>query len=215
MSMENVHVLHHPLVEHKLSLLRDRQTSHWEFQRLIIEISAFLCIEATASLPLKTVKISTPLAETKSHKIAVRITGMPILRAGLGMVPALQQLFPPARIGFLGLFRDEESFQPQQYYQNLPENIRGDYVLLLDPMLATGGSLIHAAGILKENGVTSLAVLSVIAAPEGVEKFSRKYPEVPVYTAAMDRRLNQNGYILPGLGDAGDRIFGSMDSFVP
>ena len=202
--MKNVHILDHPLVEHKLSLLRNRQTSHWEFQRLIAEITCFLCIAATENVPLE---------ETDSRKITARITGVPILRAGLGMVPALRQLFPPARIGFLGLFRDEDSLQPQQYYQNLPDNIRGDFVLLLDPMLATGGSLIHAANILQENGVSSLAVLSIIAAPEGVEKFTEKHPEVPVYAAALDRQLNQNGYILPGLGDAGDRIFGSMDSF--
>lgn len=208
--MKKLRIINHPLVKHKLRYLRDRRTSHWEFTRLISEITLFLGAAATEDLSTTEVEVETPLEKTNAQIVENQITAIPILRAGLAMVEPIRQLHPAIKFGFLGLERDEASLEPRQYYLNLPENIYRDNVLVLDPMLATGGSLIFAVNRLKQSGVKSITVVTVISAPEGVKAFFEKHPDVTVITAVLDRELNESGYIMPGLGDAGDRIFGSL-----
>ena len=206
----NLHASNHPAVKHKLINLRDPKTPHWEFERLITEITLVLAVTATEDLETLTVNIETPLEDTTGEKLVKRISLVPILRAGMAMVPAFKQLYPSAKVGLIGLARDEETLNPSQYYENLPKPITKDTVIVLDPMLATGGSASYSISILKELGAKDLIMVSIIAAPEGVEKVHSDHPDVHIYTAALDRELNDRGYILPGLGDAGDRIFGNF-----
>ena len=205
-----VHVLDHPLLQHKLSILRDERTGVKEFREIVSEIATLECYEATRDLPLEDVEIKTPVA-TGTFKCLTgkKLAIVPILRAGLGMVDGILQLGPAAKTGHIGLERDHDTLEPREYYCQLPSDISQRDVLLLDPMLATGGSASAAIQLLKEKGVRRLSFVCVVAAPEGVERITREHPEIPIYCAALDQGLNENGYIVPGLGDAGDRIFGT------
>jgi len=202
-------VLDHPLIRHKLALLRDERTTSRDFKQLVGEIAALMTYEVTRDLPTEPVEVRTPLETTMGAQIAVKLALVPILRAGLGMVEGIHQLIPSARVGHIGLYRDHVTLQPVSYYFKVPTPGPDHRFLILDPMLATGGSATAAASRLKEAGATDLMLLSLVAAPEGVAAFTAAHPDVPVYVAALDRQLNEHGYILPGLGDAGDRIFGT------
>ena len=203
-------ILDHPLVQHKVSLLRDKSTGTKEFKELVGEIAMLLCYEATRDLPTKEVEIETPIAVAKSHVLAGRkLALVPILRAGLGMVDGMLSLLPAAKVGHIGLYRNEETLEPVEYYCKLPSDIAERDVLLLDPMLATGGSACDAITQIKKRGARSIKFLAIIAAPEGLAKVHEQHPDVDIYVAALDEKLNENGYIVPGLGDAGDRIFGT------
>ncbi|MBU2603690.1 MAG: uracil phosphoribosyltransferase [Actinobacteria bacterium] len=208
--MENVILVDHPLIAHKLSHLRDEGTETKRFRELTAEIATLLCYEATKDLVLEEIVIKTPLEETtakviKGKKVAV----IPILRAGLGMVEGITNLLPAARVGFVGIYRDHDSLQPVQYYSKVPGKMDERLVLVLDPMLATGGSATHAITLLKGEGARDIKLLSIVAAPEGIAAVHAKHPDVTIVVAAIDRGLNEIGYILPGLGDAGDRLFGT------
>ncbi|HIZ29711.1 MAG TPA: uracil phosphoribosyltransferase [Candidatus Fournierella merdipullorum] len=203
-------ILDHPLVQHKVSLLRDKSTGTKEFKELVGEIAMLLCYEATRDLPTKEVEIETPIAVAKSHVLAGRkLALVPILRAGLGMVDGMLSLLPAAKVGHIGMYRNEETLEPVEYYCKLPSDIAERDVLLLDPMLATGGSACDAITQIKKRGARSIKFLAIIAAPEGLAKVHEQHPDVDIYVAALDEKLNENGYIVPGLGDAGDRIFGT------
>jgi uracil phosphoribosyltransferase len=206
----NLHVVEHPLILHKLSYLRARTTPTKEFKELVDEIAMLMVFEATRDLETEEVEITTPLETTTAHRIrGKKLVLVPILRAGLGMVEGVLSLIPGARVGHVGLYRDEESLEPVEYYFKIPPQPKGRDFLVLDPMLATGGSASAAVSGLKRRGASSIRVLCLVAAPEGVRRMERDHPEVPVLTAALDRGLNANGYIMPGLGDAGDRLFGT------
>ena len=203
-------IMDHPLIQHKISLLRDKNTSTKEFRELISEIAMLMCYEATRDLPLKAVEIETPIATAKAHIIAGRkIAFVPILRAGLGMVDGILNLVPSAKIGHVGLYRDPETLKPVEYYCKMPTDISERDVIVLDPMLATGGSAIDAINLVKKYGPRSVKFMCVIAAPEGLAALQEAHPDVEIYVGALDERLNENSYIVPGLGDAGDRIFGT------
>jgi uracil phosphoribosyltransferase len=200
----------HPLVRHKVALLRDAATPKKLFAELAEELAMLLAYEATADLALEPVTVPTPLESTPGERLpSEALTLVPILRAGLGMVPGVLRLVPTARVGHIGLFRDHDSLEPVEYYFKIPAGAERGQVFLLDPMLATGGSAVNAATALKQRGITRLKFLCLVAAPEGVRHFHAAHPEVPILTAALDRELNAHGYILPGLGDAGDRLFGT------
>jgi len=208
--MKNVTVFDHPLIQHKTTILRMKDTTNKEFRESVEEITMLMCYEALRDLPLEDVEIETPIAKTtqkmmKGKKLAV----VPILRAGLGMVNGLLNLVPTAKVGHIGMYRDEETMQPQEYYCKLPEDIDKRLVVVVDPMLATGGSAIDAIGQIKSYGATQIKFLCIIAAPEGIEALTKAHPDVDVYCANVDECLNENCYIVPGLGDAGDRIFGT------
>lgn len=208
---KQVFVMDHPLIQHKLTYLRDKNTGSKEFRALVSEIATLVCYEATRDLPLEETEIETPLVKTKTKVIAGRkLALVPILRAGLGMVDGVLTLVPAAKVGHIGLYRDHETLQPVEYYSKLPSDLPQRDVLVLDPMLATGGSAIDAISIIKRSQPKSIKFLCIIAAPEGVRALTQAHPDVQVYCAAVDDRLNENGYILPGLGDAGDRIFGTL-----
>ena len=210
MEHNNLHLLDHPLVQHKMAFLRDKNTGVKEFRTLIGEVSTLLCLEATWDLPLRPAQVETPIGKADVQMMAGRkLAIVPILRAGLGMVDGILQLVPAAKTGHIGLERDHDTLKPREYYCKLPSDISQRDVLLLDPMLATGGSASAAIQLLKEKGVRRLSFVCVVAAPEGVERITREHPEIPIYCAALDQGLNENGYIVPGLGDAGDRIFGT------
>ena len=205
----NLTVLDHPLIQHKLSFLRHHETQSKVFKELVDEIADLMAYEVTRDLPLKEAAIETPLEPV----VARRIRGkkpviVPILRAGLGMVEGILRLIPDARVGHIGLYRDEETLQPVEYYFKIPPPEGRDFILV-DPMLATGGSASAAVRFLKDRGVESLRFMCIVAAPEGVQRMDRDHPDVPIFTAALDRELDENGYIVPGLGDAGDRLFGT------
>ncbi len=203
-------ILDHPLIQHKISLLRDKNTGSKDFRELVSEIAMLMCYEATRDLPLKEVEIETPVAIAKTKVISGRkVAFVPILRAGLGMVEGMLNLVPAAKIGHIGMYRDPETYEPHEYYCKLPTDITKREVIVLDPMLATGGSAIDAITQLKSKGVTSIKFLCIIAAPEGLEALSKAHPDVQIYAAAKDDCLNEHKYIVPGLGDAGDRIFGT------
>jgi len=205
----NLTVLDHPLIQHKLALLRDKRTPTKEFRALVSEIAMLMTYEVTRDLPTWPVDVETPLETAKCRMVAgKKLTLVPILRAGLGMVDGISQLIPSARIGHIGLYRDHETLKPVSYYFKVPREASRDFYLL-DPMLATGGSAVAAVQQLKEAGATRIRLLCIVAAPEGVQDMLTAHPEVPVFAAALDRQLNEHGYILPGLGDAGDRIFGT------
>ena len=208
--MDNVHVLDHPLIQHKLAILRSRNTSVKEFRELISEISGLMCYEATRNLPTKEVEVQTPVAIAKCRRLAgKKLAIIPILRAGLGMVDAMVDLIPSAKIGHIGLYRDPETHQPVEYYCKLPEDIGNRQVFVVDPMLATGGSAVAAINFLKEHGCKNIIMMNIIGCPEGVKAVQEAHPDVELYLAALDERLNEHAYIIPGLGDAGDRIFGT------
>jgi len=205
----NLNVSRHPAVQHKLALLRAETTEPKKFRELVREISWLVGYEALSDARVRHIRVRTPLEETDGVKLADRIGLVPILRAGLGMVDAMLELMPTAQVWHLGLFRDERTLQPVEYYNKLPDSATVDLCLILDPMLATGGSATAAIHVLKDWGATRIKLLNLIAAPEGVAAVQAAHPDVPVYTAALDRQLNEKGYIMPGLGDAGDRQFGT------
>ncbi|MEK9500495.1 uracil phosphoribosyltransferase [Gaopeijia maritima] len=206
----NLTVVDHPLIRHKLSYLRARTTPKKEFKELVDEIAMLMAFEATRDLPTEEVEITTPIETTTAHRIrGKKLVLVPILRAGLGMVDGVLSLMPGARVGHVGLYRDEDTLQPVEYYFKIPPGAADRDFLLLDPMLATGGSASAAVDGLKRRGATSIRFLCLVAAPEGVERMRRDHPDVPVLAAALDRGLDENGYIMPGLGDAGDRLFGT------
>ena len=206
----NLTVLDHPLIQHKLSILRDRETSTRDFKQLVSEIAMLMAYEATEDLATEPVDIETPLERMTGRQVSgKKLTLVPILRAGLGMVEGIAQLSPSARVGHIGLYRDHDTLKPVDYYFKIPAaEVERDFYVL-DPMLATGGSAVAAVGALKEAGARRIRFLSVVAAPEGVRRMLDAHPDVRIYTAALDRQLNAQGYILPGLGDAGDRLFGT------
>lgn len=208
--MENVHVLDHPLIQHKLSILRSKETSVKEFRELISEIAGLMCYEATRNLPTEEVEVETPIAVAKCRQLAgKKLAIVPVLRAGLGMVDAMVDLIPSAKIGHIGLYRDPETHMPVEYYCKLPEDIENRQVFVVDPMLATGGSAVAAIDFLKARGCKNIIMMNVIGCPEGVETVHKAHPDVEMYLAAVDEKLNEHAYIVPGLGDAGDRIFGT------
>ena len=203
-------IMDHPLIKHKTSILRDKNTGTKEFRTLVSEIAMLMCYEATRDLPLEDVKIETPVAPATVKMISGRkMACVPILRAGLGMVDGMLTLVPAAKVGHIGLYRDPDTFKPHEYYCKLPGDITDREVYVLDPMLATGGSAIDAITILKEKGVSHIKFLCIIAAPEGLKALSEAHPDVQIYCANLDDHLNEHAYIVPGLGDAGDRIFGT------
>lgn len=208
--MNNTIIMDHPLIKHKISLLRDKNTGSKEFRELVSEVAMLMCYEATRDLPLKEVEIETPLAVARSQVInSVKIAFVPILRAGLGMVEGMLSLIPAAKTGHIGMYRDPETLAPKEYYCKLPMDVASRQCYILDPMLATGGSAIGAVQLLKDYGVKNIKLLCIIAAPEGLKALSEAHPDVQIYCAHLDEKLNAEGYILPGLGDAGDRIFGT------
>ena len=208
--MEMVHVLDHPLLQHKISILRDVNTSVKEFREVVSEISTLMCYEATRDLPLMDVTVQTPIARAVTKKIAgKKLAIVPILRAGLGMVDGIFTLIPSAKVGHIGLFRDPDTLEPVKYYCKMPPDIAERDVIILDPMLATGGSASAAIQFVKEYGVTHIKLMNILAAPEGIDRVRKDHPDVEIYVGAVDEGLNDRCYIVPGLGDAGDRIFGT------
>ena len=208
--MANITIFDHPLIHHKMSILRDVNTSSKQFRELVEEISALMAYEALRDLPLKDVTVTTPIATSTFKMIAgKKLAIVPILRAGLGMVGGILSLVPSARVGHIGLYRDHETLEPHEYYCKLPEDIAKRQVILLDPMLATGGSASAAIRFIKDKGCTSIKLMNIIAAPEGIARIQKDHPDIELYCGCVDEKLNENGYIVPGLGDAGDRIFGT------
>jgi len=208
--MNNVSVMDHPLIQHKISLLRDKNTQTKEFRELVSEISMLMGYEVTRNMPLKEVEIETPVGVARTKVISGKKMGIvPILRAGLGMVDGMLKLLPMAKVGHIGLYRDPETLQPVEYYCKLPCDIAEREIVVLDPMLATGGSASAAIKYLKERGVTSIKLMCLIASLDGIKEINDEHPDVLIYCAAVDDKLNEHGYIIPGLGDAGDRLFGT------
>ena len=208
--MGELHVLNHPLLQHKLSVIRDEKTSVKEFREIVSEIATLMCYDATRDLPVCEVEVKTPVAVAKVKKIAgKKMAVVPILRAGLGMVDGVLNLIPSVKVGHIGLFRDPETLEPVKYYCKMPNDIAERDVLIVDPMLATGGSATAAIQFIKEYGCKNIKLMCIIAAPEGVERIRKDHPDVDLYVASVDEKLNDHGYIVPGLGDAGDRIFGT------
>ena len=208
--MSVVEIVDHPLIQHKISLLRDRNTGTKEFRDLVSEIAMLLCYEATRDLPTEEVEVETPVALARTKVLAGRkLALVPILRAGLGMVDGMLNLIPAAKVGHIGMYRNEETLVPVEYYCKLPNDINEREVIVLDPMLATGGSAVAAIQMLKESGAANIKFMCIIAAPEGLNTLTEAHPDVQVYCAALDEKLNDDKYIVPGLGDCGDRIFGT------
>ncbi len=208
--MGKILIMDHPLIQHKLSILRDKNTGSKEFRALISEIANLICYEATRDLPLEEVEIETPICKTKAQALhGKKLAVVPILRAGLGMVDGMLALVPSAKVGHIGLYRDPETLKPVEYYCKLPPDIEEREVFVVDPMLATGGSAIDAITQIKKRGPKHIKFLGIIAAPEGIKALSEAHPDVDIFVAAQDEKLNDVGYIVPGLGDAGDRIFGT------
>ena len=208
--MSKVHVFDHPLIQHKLSIMRSKDTGTKEFRELLEEISMLMVYEVTRDLPTEEVEVETPIALARTHVLAGRkLALVPILRAGLGMVDGMLSLIPAAKVGHIGLYRNEETLEPVEYYCKLPKDIAERDVFVLDPMLATGGSAIDAISQIKKRGARHIKFIGLIAAPEGLKALHEAHPDVDIYVAAQDDHLNENGYIVPGLGDAGDRIFGT------
>ena len=206
--MKNVTVIKHPLVLHNLTRLRDKRTGSQEFRRVLSEIAALMLYEATRSFAVVPVSVTTPLARTSGVRLKREVVLVPVLRAGLGMLDSILQLIPHARVGFIGLKREESTLQATTYHKSLPLDLSRFEVVLIDPMLATGGSAVAAMDLLAELGVRQVRMVNLVAAPEGIRRVHTHYPDLPIFTAAIDRKLNEKGYILPGLGDAGDRLFG-------
>ena len=208
--MANVYVLDHPLIQHKLAILRSKDTPVKEFRELVGEIAGLICYEATRNLPTKEVSVETPITTATCRMLAgKKMAIVPILRAGLGMVDSMVNLIPSAKIGHIGLYRDPETHKPVEYYCKLPDDIGNRQVFVVDPMLATGGSAIAAIDVLKQHGCKQIIMMNIIGCPEGVQAVTAAHPDVDIYLAALDEKLNERAYIVPGLGDAGDRIFGT------
>ena len=208
--MAQVHVLDHPLIQHKLAILRSKDTSVKEFRELVGEIAGLMCYEATRNLPLQEVEVETPITTAKCHMLAgKKLAIVPVLRAGLGMVDSMVDLIPSAKIGHIGLYRDPETHMPVEYYCKLPDDVANRQVFLVDPMLATGGSAVAAINFLKKRGCRNIIMMNIIGCPEGIQRVQEEHPDVEMYLAACDEKLNEHAYIVPGLGDAGDRIFGT------
>ncbi|MDP4153047.1 MAG: uracil phosphoribosyltransferase [Bacillota bacterium] len=206
----STHIIEHPLIQHKLSIIRDKNTGSKEFREVIEEIAMLLCYEATRDMPLKEVEIETPIAIAKTKVIAgKKLAVVPILRAGLGMVEGILKLVPAAKVGHIGLYRDPETFKAVEYYCKMPSDISERDVIILDPMLATGGSASAAINLIKRYNPRSIKMMNIIAAPEGIAKIEKDHPDVDIFCSAKDEKLNDHAYIIPGLGDAGDRIFGT------
>ena len=208
--MSKVFVMDHPLIQHKITMLRDESTTTKDFRELANEIAILIGYEATKDLELEDVKVKTPICETTGKAIGKQVALVPILRAGLGMVDAIMTLIPAAKIGHVGLYRDPETHEPVEYYCKLPKDLADRQVLVLDPMLATGGSAAAAINFIKKRGAKKIKLLNIIAAPEGVEAVSKAHPDVDIYIGSLDEKLNEHCYIVPGLGDAGDRLFGTL-----
>ena len=207
---EMVHIFDHPLIQHKLAILRDERTGVKEFREIVSEIATLMCYEATRDLPTEEVTIKTPVATGTFRALAgKKLAIVPVLRAGLGMVDGILTLIPSAKVGHIGLYRDPETLEPVEYYCKMPTDIAERDVIILDPMLATGGSASAAIQFIKNYDVKHIKLMNIIAAPEGVERIRKDHPDVEIYCAALDEKLNEHGYIVPGLGDAGDRIFGT------
>jgi uracil phosphoribosyltransferase len=208
--MENVFIFDHPLIQHKISLMRDKQTTTKEFRELVSEVAMLMAYEVTRDLPLEEIEIETPVAVARTKVLAgKKLALLPILRAGLGMVDGMLQLLPMAKVGHIGLYRDPETLEPVEYYCKLPEDARERDTIVLDPMMATGGSASAAVTFLKQKGICNIKFVCLIAATEGIERLHRDHPDVPIFCAAEDKKLNDHAYIVPGLGDAGDRLFGT------
>jgi uracil phosphoribosyltransferase len=209
MTMKNLIIIDHPLVKRDLTLLRNKKTPSYQFRAILRRTASLMAYEVSRDLQMKEIEIHTPLEKTKGVAVNQQIVLVPILRAGLGLVGGFVEVMPNARVGHIGLFRDEETLKPVDYYFKVPRNLNRALVLLLDPMLATGGSAVAAISFLKERGASTLRLVNLVSAPEGVRKVRKAHPDVVMYTCALDRELNNRGYILPGLGDAGDRMFGT------
>ena len=207
--MKGVTVIAHPLVQHNLTRLRDKRTQPQEFRRLLGEIAALMLYEATRSFAVKKVHVQTPLARTNGFQLEREVVLVPVLRAGLGMLDSILQLIPHAHVGFIGLKREETTLRAMFYHKSLPKNLGRFETILIDPMLATGGSSVAAIDLLVEQGAKNIRMVNLVAAPEGILTVQKKYPRVPIFTASVDHKLNDKGFILPGLGDAGDRLFGT------
>lgn len=208
--MSKVYVMDHPLIQHKVGIIRREEVGSKDFRQMISEIAMLMCYEATRNLKLQDVKIKTPICETTVKELAgKKLAVVPILRAGLGMVEGMLAMIPAAKVGHIGLYRDPETLEPVEYYCKLPSDCDEREVYVVDPMLATGGSCVAAIQMLKEKGVKNIHFMCIIASPEGVERLQKEHPDVDIYIAALDEKLNDHGYIIPGLGDAGDRIFGT------
>lgn len=209
----SVNILNHPLIQHKITLLRDERTGSKDFRELVSEIAALMAYEACRDLPVQDVTVKTPITTTIGKTLGgKKLALVPILRAGLGMVSGIERLIPAARIGHIGMYRNEKTLEPVEYFCKMPADLTEREILLLDPMLATGGSAIAAIGALIERGadIKSIKFLCLVSAPEGIKNLTEAYPQLQIYTASVDEKLNENGYIVPGLGDAGDRIFGTI-----
>ena len=206
--MKGVTVISHPLVQHNLTRIRDKRTQPQEFRRALNEVAALILYEATSSFAVDGVTVQTPLARAKGFRLKREVLLVPILRAGLGMLDAILQLLPHARVGFIGIKREEKTLEAISYHKSLPPDLSEFEIVLIDPMLATGGSTLAALDLLTERGGRRVRMINLIAAPEGIRRVHKRYPKLPIFTAAIDRRLNEKAYILPGLGDAGDRLFG-------
>lgn len=203
-------LINHPCVQHKLAIIRDAQTGHKRFRELATEITEFVCYEALKNIKTKEVIVETPVASAMCRKIDTDIVVVPILRAGVGMLEGILELLPTARVGFVGLYRDEQTKMPVTYYESFPHQIKGGTCIVIDPMVATGGSTVAAIDILKENGADNIVVVCIVTCPEGIRAVEDAHPNVRIYAAAIDEKLNENKYIVPGLGDAGDRLFGTL-----
>ena len=208
MNVKGVTVITHPLVQHNLTRLRDKRTRPQEFRRLLSEMAALMLYEATRDFAVSPALVQTPLSPARGFKLSREVVLVPVLRAGLGMLESILQLIPNARVGFIGLKREESTLRAQFYHKSLPKNLQRSEVILIDPMLATGGSAVAALDLLDELDARRVRLVNLVAAPEGIRQVRRHYPALPIFTAAVDRKLNERGYILPGLGDAGDRLFG-------
>lgn len=206
----NVHVLEHPLIQHKLTFIRNAETGTKEFRELVDEVSTLMAFEITRKLPVREVSVQTPVREATSYVLAGKKLGLiPILRAGLGMVDGVLKLIPAAKVGHVGFYRDPETLEPIEYYVKLPSDVHERELIVIDPMLATGGSAAAAIDALKRRGAKNIKLMCLVGAPQGVEKITQEHPDVDIYLAALDEELNKKGYIVPGMGDAGDRLFGT------
>ena len=208
--MQNVKLISHPLIEHKLTILRDKNTQPFQFRMLVDEISYLMIFEATRNLKVKDVKVQTPVAVADAKRLTTKVMICPILRAAIGMLDSVFTIIPDASVGFLGFQRNEETAQAEFFYAKLPKDAKERMAIIIDPMFATGGTAIDAVKFLREKGVKEIKFISIIAAPEGLKRFSEIYPDVEVYTASIDEKLNEKKYIVPGLGDAGDRVFNTL-----
>ena len=202
-------LIEHPVVQHKLAIIRDVETGHKRFRELATEITEFICYEALQNVRTKEIEVQTPVGIAKCHKIDTDLVVIPILRAGVGMLEGILELIPTARVGFVGLYRDEETKLPVTYYERYPPQIKGGTCIIIDPMIATGGSTAAAIDQLKEHGADNIVVICIVTCPEGIQLVEEAHPDVPIYAAAIDTELNDKKYIVPGLGDAGDRLFGT------